>query len=130
MLWLLACGEGVQSVEDTATDAVIEETELSYQFTIAILADPHISGTPEHTARLKKPSPGSINTPKKDRLSWFLYLVTWVWGEGLTTAKDLLGNINRSYLPIIGDNEIIYGDGSELCRCLCLPNGVACGQHR
>ena len=35
-------------------DAVIEETELSYQFTIAILADPHISGTPEHTARLEE----------------------------------------------------------------------------
>ena len=38
MLWLLACGEGVQSVEDTAAEMVVEETELSYQFTIAILA--------------------------------------------------------------------------------------------
>ena len=53
MLWLLACGEGVQSVEDTAAETVVEETELSYQFTIAILADPHVSGTPEHTARLE-----------------------------------------------------------------------------
>ena len=29
MLWLLACGEGVQSVEDTAAETVVEETELS-----------------------------------------------------------------------------------------------------
>ena len=81
MLWLLVCGEGVQSVEDTGADAVIEETELSYQFTIAVLADPHVSGNPEHTARLK-PSPGSMNTPKKDRLNWFLYWVTWAGERG------------------------------------------------
>ena len=32
------------------------------------------------------------------------------WGEGLTTAKDLLETLTVPYLPIIGDNEIIYGD--------------------
>ena len=34
MLWLLACGEGVQSVEDTGAETVVEEGELSYQFTM------------------------------------------------------------------------------------------------
>ena len=32
------------------------------------------------------------------------------WGEGLTTAKDLLETLTVPYLPIIGDNEIVYGD--------------------
>ena len=32
------------------------------------------------------------------------------WGEGLATAKDLLETLTVPYLPIIGDNEIIYGD--------------------
>ena len=105
-----ACGEGVQSVEDTGADAVIEETELSYQFTIAVLADPHISGTPEHTARLEQAVIGSMNNAEERQIELVPVLGDVGWGEGLTTAKDLLETLTVPYLPIIGDNEIIYGD--------------------
>ena len=101
--------KGVQSIGDTATDAVIEETELSYQFTIAVLADPHVSGNPEHTARLQAVT--WINEHAEERQIELVPVLGDVgWGEGLATAKDLLERLSVPYLPIIGDNEISYGD--------------------
>lgn len=110
MLWLLACGEGVQSVEDTGAETVIEEGELSYQFTIAVLADPHVSGTPEHTARLQEAVTWINDNAQERQIELVPVLGDVGWGDGLTTAKDLLETLTVPYLPIIGDNEIVYGD--------------------
>jgi hypothetical protein len=50
MFWLFACGEGEKSGGDTAIEESMEEVDPTYQFTIAILADPYILGNVEHSA--------------------------------------------------------------------------------
>lgn len=112
MLWLLACGEGDTVPNDTGDEAfeVVEETELVYQFTIAILADPHISGNPEHTARLEEAVKWINDHAQERQIELVPVLGDVGWGEGLSTSKMVLDELMVPYLPIIGDNEIVYGD--------------------
>jgi len=111
MLWLLACGEGDTVPNDTEIEVeVLEESELVYQFTIAILADPHISGNPEHTARLEEAVEWINDHAQERQIELVPVLGDVGWGEGLSTSKAVLDELMIPYLPIIGDNEIVYGD--------------------
>lgn len=110
MWWMLACGEEAQpkvtdSVEDTA---VLDE--YAFVFSIAVLADPHISGNAEHTSRLNE----AVTWINEHRDSRQIELVSVLgdvgWGSGLAESKALLDQLSIPYVPIIGDNEIQYGD--------------------
>lgn len=110
-MWLLlACGTvEKQNIEDTDTAEVVL-AEPTYQYSIAILADPHISGNAEHTSRLEQ-AIGWINDHAEARQIELVPVLGDVgWGEGLSTAKSVLDMLEVPYLPIIGDNEIQYGD--------------------
>ena len=110
MFWLLACNGGsesksVETVEDTA---VVDEME--FVFSIAVLADPHISGNAEHSARLQE-AIAWINEHRENRQIELVPVLGDVgWGVGLSESKELLEQLEVPYIPIIGDNEIQYGD--------------------
>ena len=87
-----------------------EVSEATFQFSIAILADPHITGDPEHSSRLLE-AIDWINTHKDSRQIELVPVLGDVgWGAGLPDAKTLLDNLEVTYLPMIGDNEIQRGD--------------------
>lgn len=110
MFWLLACNGGTEPKNtDTAVDTAVVD-EMAFVFSIAVLADPHISGNAEHTARLQE-AIAWINEHRESRQIELVPVLGDVgWGVGLTDSKTLLDGLQVPYIPIIGDNEIQYGD--------------------
>ncbi len=100
---LLACTDAVPQ------DSAVEE-ELEFLFSFAVVADPHLSTTVEHDERLA----GAVAWINDNAAAENIELV-WVvgdigWGEGLLRAPGLLGELTPPYVPIIGDNEVHFGD--------------------
>lgn len=110
MFWLLACNDGtVPKNPDILEDTAIVD-ELEFVFSIAVLADPHISGNTEHAARLQE-AIAWINEHRESRQIELVPVLGDVgWGVGLSESKVLLDSLDVPYIPIIGDNEIQYGD--------------------
>ena len=96
MFWLLACNGGSESksVETAEDTAVVDEINLF--FSIAVLADPHISGNAEHSARLQE-AIAWINEHRENpyEWSWFLYWVMSV-GSGFERIQRTAGTVRGS----------------------------------
>lgn len=113
MIWmvLLSCGDAnkdVSEVEDTSNTEI--ESVVEYKYSIAILADPHISGDTEHSARLVQ-AIDWINAHAQERHIEMVPVLGDVgWGSGLMEAKELLDHLEVPYVPLIGDNEVQYGE--------------------
>jgi hypothetical protein len=79
-------------------------------FSIAVIADPHITTNADHEERLA----AAIAWINENALSQEIELVVVLgdigWGAGLTQAKQLLDELDVLYVPVIGDNEIAAGD--------------------
>ncbi len=108
--WLACTGMDDQTEQEDTAELESTVEEPVYAFSIAILADPHISGNEEHTARLEE-AIAWINDHAEERHIELVPVLGDVgWGAGLQTAKATLDGLTIPYLPIIGDNEIQYGD--------------------
>ena len=107
LLWLgtLAACSGTQDRVDT------EDTSeaMSPLFSFAVIADPHISNTPDHEARLEE-AVNWIN--QQDPPIALVLLVGDVgWGTaGLGRAREILDALAPPYVPLIGDNEVHAGE--------------------
>lgn len=108
----LGCGE--KTVEDTGAQAVTNEeitvSEPEFQFSIAMIADPHIGGGGEHSERLRQVVRW-LNEHQSSRSIDFVFVLGDVgWREGLSESKELLDELTIPYVPIIGDNEVHFGE--------------------
>ena len=93
-----------------AIDSGAEISAPSFQFSIAVLADPHIAGGGEHSERLMQ-TVQWINEQKESRnIAMVVVLGDVGWDEGLVESKELLDELEMPYVPVIGDNEVYYGD--------------------
>ncbi len=80
-------------------------------FTLAVIADPHITGNAEREERLQTVV-DAINAAIVDRdIQLVAVLGDIGWNGGLPTAKGLLDQLQVPYIPLIGDNE--YHGGAE-----------------
>ncbi len=109
MLWWFAC-TGSVSTEPSIEESGNPISPPEFVYSIAILADPHISGSAEHSARLNQ----AVHWINEHRESRNIELVPVLgdvgWDVGLVEAKMMLDALEVPYIPIIGDNEIQYGD--------------------
>ena len=104
LITLLAC---TSPVEDSAPAEVLV---YEHRFSFVVLADPHISSNVEHQERLA----GAVAWVNENAVQERIELV-WVvgdigWGTGLPISRELLDALEVPYLPVIGDNEVHFGD--------------------
>ncbi len=93
-------------------------------FSFAVIADPHISGNPEHNASLKTAIDWIIGN-REDRDIELVFVVGDIgWGgprtrRNLRRAKEMLDRLDDAgigYVPIMGDNEIQCGCEREFAE--------------
>jgi hypothetical protein len=90
-------------------------------FSFAVIADPHVSGSPEHKAKFETAVNWIIsNRESKDiELTFVLGDIAWGGTKGnrnLATAKKILDRLTDNeitYIPVIGDNEVQSGCEKE-----------------
>jgi hypothetical protein len=90
-------------------------------FSFAVIADPHINGNPDHTAKFETAVNWIISNKdlKNIELSFVLGDIAWGGSRGnrnLVTAKKILDRLNNkgiTYIPVIGDNEVQAGCEKE-----------------
>jgi len=113
LLLLLACAAGpvdtAPATEDTAPPPV-EETEAAFAFAFAVMADPHVSSDDDNAERLRR-AIDWINAEAPGRgIELAVVLGDIGWSDGLSLARDLLDTLDVPYAPVIGDNEVHFGD--------------------
>ena len=107
ILPLFSCQEKTETIEQ---DSGIEPSEPQFQFSIAVIADPHIAGGGEHSERLRQ-TVQWVNTESDSRTIDLVFVLGDVgWGAGLMESKAILDELTVPYIPVIGDNEVHYGD--------------------
>ena len=106
-LWIaLSCIEPKTTAEemDSASD------EIHLRYSIAVLADPHIAGGGEHSERLQQAVEWINQQQTEQSIELVVVLGDVGWGSGLSESKSLLDQLQVPYVPVIGDNEVAYGD--------------------
>jgi len=102
---LLSCTR----VEEKITEVENAEIETR-QYSIILLADPHVSNDGEHRERLSR-TVDWINAHQEEEQIEVVFILGDVgWGEGLEIAKEELLKLNMPFVPVIGDNEVHFGD--------------------
>ena len=96
--------------ETVGEEEKIVASDPEFQFSIALIADPHIGGGGEHSERLRQVIQW-LNAHQESRTIDIVFVLGDVgWGGGLSESKELLDELEILYVPIIGDNEIHFGD--------------------
>jgi len=101
--------------------AVVIRPAHGETFSFAVVADPHISGNPDNTAKFETAVDWIIsNRESKDiELAFVLGDIAWGGTKGnrnLATAKKILDRLTDNeiiYIPVIGDNEVHSGSEKE-----------------
>ena len=107
VLALLACSDAGDLVGDTGPAEILD---YQHRFSFVVVADPHITSNEEHQARLA----GAVEWinenvgPERIEMVWVVGDIGW--GEGLPIARQLLDELQVPYLPVMGDNEVHFGD--------------------
>jgi len=111
LLLLLACTPAStpsgKAPSDTADTGEVDRGTAEYQFTFAIVADPHVVGEGDHLDRLRA---ALDDIAGHDGVAVTFVLGDIEWGDGLTLVPPLLAEQAVPTVPIIGDNEILDGD--------------------
>lgn len=106
MIWLLSCFQN-------NSDIVLPDEErenLTEEFSVVILADPHVAQSGEYENRLRTTVDWINAHQQEEKIAFVAVLGDVGWGAGLELAHDALEELNVPYLPIIGDNEVHFGD--------------------
>ncbi len=107
-LLLLAC-----PAEDTGLEDTGPEPAVTYLFSFAAIADPHIVSDLEHEQRLTAAVDWINAATAEQDIALVLVLGDIGWGVGLETSYTLLEGFAMPYVPIIGDNEVHAGDAED-----------------
>ncbi len=94
--------------EDSGT-RVIEEGPLEHQFSIAVVADPHVVGPGEHADRLNAAVDWIEEHAEEMDLQLVVILGDICWNDGFTIAHDSLNRLTLPWVPVMGDNVIQTG---------------------
>jgi len=85
-------------------------TEPEFQFAMAVVADSHLGGSAEPAERLRA-AVTWINDHRESRQIDIVPVLGDIgWGEGLVPAKEILDELAVPYVPVLGDNEVYFGD--------------------
>ncbi len=93
-------------------------------FSFAVVADPHISGSADNKAKFKTAIDWIIGNKDAKDIELVFVVGDIGWGgpranRNLKLAKDMLDRLDRAgitYLPIIGDNEVLCGSEKEFAE--------------
>lgn len=86
-----------------------EATPPEPPFAFAVLADPHITTDAAREARLAQLVRWlNVEAPSR-RIELVLVVGDLGWREGVETARALLGALEVPWVPLLGDNEVVYG---------------------
>ena len=85
-------------------------------FSFAVIADPHVSGSPDNRAKFETAIDWIISNKESKDIELTFVLGDIAWGgprgnRNLAAAKkilDRLSNNGITYIPVIGDNEVQY----------------------
>ncbi len=79
------------------------------RFSIAVIADPHVTRSGDKEAALAA-AVDWINAETSSRAIELVLVVGDIsWGEGGPIAKAQLDRLTPTYVPIIGDNAVVFG---------------------
>lgn len=114
LLLLTACSPkpGPNSTSHTGQphDTAEPEGPLTHQFSIAVVADPHVVGPGEHADRLNAAVDWiEANATERD-IQLVVILGDICWNDGFTIAHDALNRLTLPWVPVMGDN-VIQTDG-------------------
>lgn len=115
LLLLVACaaeGEGPpkDSGSPAAEDADPTVAVPQYQFSYALLADPHVTGPGENEARLRSAVDWVAGAAGDRNIELSFILGDIAWGEGFDEALAALAGLPMPWVPVLGDNPIQAGD--------------------
>ncbi|HEY9161508.1 MAG TPA: metallophosphoesterase [Desulfomonilia bacterium] len=80
-------------------------------FSIAVIADPHCSGSLEHWDRMDKAISWINENRAAEKIDLVVIVGDMAWGgNNLSIMKGKLDGLAAPYIPVIGDNEIHGGD--------------------
>ena len=103
ILGLLACDGGVTQQQPL-------EPEEEHLFSFVVFADPHIVDEGEHLDRLDT-AVDWVNAHADERGIELVVVVGDLgWSGGLELARAHLDGLEVPYLPVLGDNEVHFGD--------------------
>jgi hypothetical protein len=108
----LACSDGSSEPADD-TQISTDPGPLTHQFSFAIIADPHIAGPEDHEARLETAVTWINEQAESKDIQLVLVLGDIGWSDGLPVSLELLSGLEMPWVPIIGDNVVIYGQDAE-----------------
>lgn len=92
-----------------ASDAAPDARPVQPLFTIAVVADCHLTTNPDRATRLAE-AIAWINAQAQARHIELVVVVGDIgWGPGVQAGRDLLETLAMPYVPLIGDNEIHGG---------------------
>ena len=114
LLLLTACSPKSEPNSTSHTgqlnDTAEPEGPLTHQFSMAVVADPHVVGPGEHADRLNAAVDWiEANATERD-IQLVVILGDICWNDGFTIAHDALNRLTLPWVPVMGDN-VIQTDG-------------------
>ena len=100
LLFLAGCMGGAPE------DSSGAESPLEEQFSFVVLADPHISGVPEHDERLALAVEWINAAAREKGIELVLVVGDIGWSSGVERSRELLDELDVNYVPLMGDNEV------------------------
>ena len=99
VLSAVGCSPGESSEDSAEVEGPLEE-----QFSFVVLADPHISGLVEHEERLTL-AVEWINSEATSRGIELVLVVGDIgWSDGVERSRELLDELEVTYVPLMGDD--------------------------
>jgi len=106
-LSLAACTPAPEPEPEPPPD---EPGPLQRRFSFAVLADPHISSNTKHAERTRQTVQWVADNVEEFDIELAVVLGDIGWGPGLTLSREILDELPIPYVPILGDNEVQFGD--------------------
>jgi hypothetical protein len=88
------------------------EPAFSHRFSMAIVADPHVTGPGEHEDRLNAAVDWILANASSRDIQLVAVLGDICWGSGFDIAHTSLDRLNMPWVPIMGDNVVVAGESS------------------
>ena len=121
LLWAVGgtgCVSSPSLSRDSAPAEAAEMTDtaspepLTHRFSMAVIADPHVTGPGEHADRLEA-AVDWVEAHASDRdIKLTVILGDICWGEGFGPAHAALERLSMPWVPVMGDNVIQAGEES------------------
>lgn len=104
-----------------STVAAVIGPAYSETFSFAVIADPHISGSPDNRAKFETAIDWIVSNKESKDIELTFVLGDIAWGgprgnRNLAVAKEILDRLEDAgitYIPVIGDNEVQCGSEKE-----------------